>query len=159
MTENETPTRWGSGVRTSAPTLSRIEFEFSGQALPAEFELNTEFGLSVHRFSLLEIGIEFSVSIVEVPELQLAAAYRMVFRLDPEFPEAKDPEKAFKQVAARLAPLAMYPFLREVLASTALKAGLPQVVLPIQNVGDLFEAESIEVPPSPTEEEAIAPEA
>ncbi len=159
MTETETPPKWGSGVLISPPALARMDFDFGGVGMAEDTPTSTEYELSIHRFAHLTAGVEFSASIVDVPELRLSATYRMVFTLAPESPEAQQPETAFQQIAARLAPLAMYPFLRETLASAAMKAGLPPIILPIQNVGALFKADDIEVSPPPEEDAGRAQDA
>lgn len=162
MASTETSGPWGEGVRISAPKLVALEFAFTGEALPEE-PLNVEFGLSLHRFGALELGVEFSVEIKEVPDLTARVAFRMIFSLVEGSPEASNPELALRLVAARMAPVAMYPFMREALASVSQKALLEPLLLPVRNIGAMWDPEGIVLPapadtPAGAEEISPAPD-
>lgn len=151
---DETQARWGSGVRITPPALHNLVFEWDGDEEPDRKDAETEYSLALQRFGPLELGVQFGASITGVPGLEARASFRMVFALEPDSPEAQDAEKAFRLMAARLAPQAIYPFVREALASTALRAQLLGLVLPVTNVGGLFNADEIEIPPVEDEEDA-----
>lgn len=145
MASTETLGPWGEGVRISAPRLVALEFSFTGDALPDE-PLNVEFGLNLHRFGALELGVEFSVEIKDVPDLAARVAFRMIYSLVEGSPEASDPDLAFRLVAARMAPVAMYPFMREALVSVSQKALLEPLLLPVRNIGALWDPGAIALP-------------
>ena len=142
---------WGEGVRITAPALASLHFEWTGdqERVQALDELPVEYTLRLSRIASLSLAVEFGVHIVEIEGLTASAAFRMVASLVPDSPEAQKPEIAFRQFAARVAPLAIYPFVREALTSAAVKAALPAMVLPITNVGALFAQEELQLPDPP----------
>ena len=149
------PKRWGEGVRITAPALASLHFDWQGSRAPLEQHegsLQVEYVLNVYRFDRLTIGVGFGVHVVGIDELTASAVFRMTAQLDPDSPEAGEPETAFRQFAARVAPLAIYPFVREALASAAIRANLPSVVLPITNVGGIFTPDEIELPDPPEDD-------
>jgi hypothetical protein len=153
MTESE-PKLWGEGVRISAPLLASLHFDWQGSRATIEAvldELQVEYVLNVYRFDRLTVGVGFGVHLAGIEGLTASSVFRMTVALDPASPEAIDPEMAFRQFAARVAPLSIYPFVREALASAAIRAGLPSIVLPITNVGGIFTQDEIEVPDPPGE--------
>jgi hypothetical protein len=147
MSEQAASGRWGFGVRISQPRLSNLEFSWDGvpeAAIPNPVKF--EFSMGFQRFSVYELGVEFRATLEEVPDLTASAAYRVTFALDPESPEGREPEKALRQIAARMAPVTLYPFCREALVSTAQRAGLLNVNAPISNVGLLWEPGELDIP-------------
>jgi hypothetical protein len=134
------------GVDASPPKLHRLEFVHEEEPIPEGTQATIEYQLSVHRFSHLSIGVEFGASVQNVPGVAARAAFRMVFAIRPDSTDADDPERAFRSLAGRIAPVAMYPFIREALASAAVRAQLPELFLPIANVGALYDPDSIEIP-------------
>lgn len=145
MTERGTPPIWGEGVEISPPKLYELVFGFDGTGVP-ELAGRTQYKLTLNRLKPLELGVQFGVSVVNVPGLTLRATYRMIVSLREGSPEARDPERAFRGVATRIAPVAMYPFIREALLSAAQRALLPPIILPIMNVGLLWDPKEIKVP-------------
>ncbi len=147
--EKQDRPQWGDGVLISSPRLYRITFaRESEEEIPEAAEGRIEFKLNLERHAPLQLGIEFGVGIEDVPGIEANVLFRMTCTLAEGSPEAKDPETAFRQAAARLAPTVMYPYVREALASLAQKAQIPSFVLPIVNFGRVYQAESISVPPA-----------
>lgn len=144
---SQTTTAWGDGVTITAPALYSLRFEWKGGPDPDVSRATTEYSLSVVRFEPLQLGIQFGATVIGIPDLEASAWFRMIVTLRPESPEAADPDRAFRQLAARVGPVAMYPFIREAIASAAMKAQLPGLVLPIANVGGLFDEDEITIPP------------
>lgn len=153
MMITEHPVGLVSGIETSAPKMARLRFEWDGAALPEDAEWAYGWGISVVRPSALRIGVEFMVSIEDIPGLTAEVAYRMIFDLDPDSEEAKNAEHSLRTIAARLAPVAMYPFMREALVSAANRALVTNLILPIVYVGKLFTPEELEFPDAPAETE------
>lgn len=147
------PKRWGEGVRITAPALASLHFEWDGSqaALTLDGPMQVDYVLNVYRFDRLSVGVGFGLHVIGIEGLTASAVFRMKAELEPDSPEASEPESAFRQFAARVAPLAIYPFVREALASAAIKANLPAVVLPITNVGGVFTPDEIELPEPPSE--------
>lgn len=150
MTEQVQPGQWGEGVVISPPALYSLQFEWRGSSEPDMSTAQTEFSLGVFRFHPLKLGVQFGAAVVDVPKLTARAVFRMVISLLPDSPEAENPDVAFKQFACRVAPLTIYPFVREAITSAAMKAQLPGMVLPIANVGALFTPDEITIPAAVT---------
>ncbi|HEX9939013.1 MAG TPA: hypothetical protein VGB15_17865 [Longimicrobium sp.] len=154
MTESN-PKRWGEGVRITAPALASLHFDWEGSRATLEQQeapMQVEYVLNLSRFNRLAMGVGFGLHVVGIEGLTASAVFRMTAELDPDSSEASEPETAFRQFAARIAPLAIYPFVREALASAAIRANLPSIVLPITNVGSVFTPDEIELPDPPSEE-------
>lgn len=148
MAESSSAGPWGEGVEITPPKLYLMEFSYDRTDLP-ERPFDISYTLGVHRFSLHRIGVQFGAEIAGVPDLTAKAIYRMIFTLRAGSPEAEDPEAAFATLIARMAPVAMYPFVREAFASMAQKALMPHLILPVQNIGSLWSLGEVEVPPPP----------
>jgi len=101
----------------------------------------------VARFSDDEIGVELSVGLKDLPGFEIEATYRARFQIIST-EEVEDLEVTLKTVAARIAPAALYPFVREVIASTLQRAGVSLPLLPVLNFGAMFDPETVELPPS-----------
>lgn len=154
MTETST-NAWGEGVRITAPALASLQFDWQGSRAAIEQregQLEVEYVLSISRFDHLSIGVAFGIHVIGIEGLTASAIFRMTAELEPGSPEASEPETAFRQFAARIAPPAIYPFVREALASAAIKANLPWIVLPITNVGGVFTPDEIDLPDPPEED-------
>jgi hypothetical protein len=144
-TDKASRAQWGTGVRISQPRLRRVDFDYEPDiALPQP--LNIEFMLTMLRIDERELGVELVCSVVDVPGLTASVSYGIAFQLDPESPEGHEPDRAFKMICARMAPVTLYPFCREALTSIAQRAGLTQFVAPITNVGALWTPDEIDVP-------------
>lgn len=135
----------GDGVEITAPKLVDLAFSFEGEKLPED--LKVEYSLSMSRLGEFRLGVQFGITVSDIPGLTARAVYRMMVSLRPDSPEAADPEEAFEHITARLAPVAMYPFAREAFASIAQKALLRPLILPVHNVGALWKIGEIEIPP------------
>jgi hypothetical protein len=146
MAEQNSRTMWGSGVRIGGPNLHTLRFSWGGTEPPELTTSEVEYTLGLHRFGRSEIGVEFGIRIEGVPDLEAEVSYRMIVSLKDGSSEAENPDTALRQIAARLAPVAIYPFLREGLASVATRAGIRDLILPIQNVGALFSPDEISLP-------------
>jgi preprotein translocase subunit SecB len=122
-----------------------LAFSYDG---PVEIEegadIDYRWELEIHRFGLLSVGVEFTVG-VEAPNLEGQTVYRLVFELLEGSPEAEQPDRALRELAARAGPVTLFPYVRETFSSAASRCGL-RFVLPFQNVGTLFSADEIELP-------------
>jgi preprotein translocase subunit SecB len=135
-------------LNISPPELNHLRFERKQGKGPeaGEFQVPLSTGLSVARFSEDEIGVELSVGIHDLPAFDIEASYRARFQI-VSTEEFEDLETALKTVAARIAPAALYPFVRETLASTLQRAGISLPLLPVLNFGAMFEPATVELPP------------
>jgi hypothetical protein len=146
--ESESASRWGGGLEITAPVLRRSRFDWEGESDPSIEGGVFEYTLGILRINELSLGVEFAVSLTQVANLVLECRHRMTVTLKPGSPEASDPDRAFRLFAATMAPRAMYPFARETMSSLVSRAYLRGFVLPITNVGLLFDPDELEIPKS-----------
>lgn len=137
-------------LRMSAPELWELSFrqgemDSSGRAGDGKQQLRL--GIGFTRTSRTKLGVELGVDVLGLPSTELTVKYRAVF----EFVEADNAEvdidAHFREVAAGLAPSALFPFIREAVAATASRAGMPPLTLPIINFRNFFSEEDLKVPP------------
>jgi hypothetical protein len=137
-----------TGVQITDPALREFTFKYEGTGeIPDGAPINYEWGLSLHRLGLLELGVEFTVG-VAVAGLEGRVVYRVAFELDAGSDAAAEPAKPLTVLATRLAPQILYPYVREVYSSAAHRAGV-NFTLPIQNVGALFSPDQVQIPEAP----------
>lgn len=153
MSEPSLDSRWGEGVRLSQPRLRQMEFDWRGAAEPGTVP-RFQFGMELYRHSAGSLGVDFTVTAVDAPGLTAQVTYGVLFEIEEGSPEGREPERALRMLAARVAPVTLYPFCREMLVSTAQRAGLTDFVLPVSNVGALWTLEEIPLPDPPPGGEA-----
>ena len=134
------------GIRLHALTLHDVEFRRTGAKVPAaDTEIPTLFQLGTTRLQAEALGVEFSLE-VNLPDTFFArVVYRAVFVREGPPVSAEEEEAMWRAVAGRVAPMAIYPYIRETLSGLTARAGLPAVVLPILNIGGMFPPESIRI--------------
>lgn len=148
MSEPQPDRPWGEGVLLSAPLMRSFSFRYEGEDhLPERVPLEFEWALEVYRAAVFSIGVDLTLR-VRADRVAGETTYRLGFRLVEGSPEASDPDRALRSLAARAAPVTLYPYMRETFNSAAMRCGIP-FVLPFQNVGALFSPEEVEVPPPP----------
>lgn len=135
-------------ARLKSLTLQELRFERKGKWPDpdegAGLELGANFALSAMRLAPGRLGVEFEVTIEPEGVFTFAVSYRMTFEVDSPSPDQE--LGVFRQVAARIAPIVAFPYIRETLTSMASKAGAPRMIaLPILNVGAFFDPDEIEV--------------
>jgi hypothetical protein len=132
--------------------LRRIEFDWRGDAglsmLP-----RFQFEMQMYRHSVASLGVEFSVTEIDNPDLTGSVTYTVLFEVEDGSPESQQMERALKMLAARVAPVTLYPFCREALVSMAHRAGLMDFVPPITNVGALWTPEELDLPDPPSDDD------
>jgi hypothetical protein len=136
-----------TGIEISPPQLHKLTFVFDGPSIPPGSPYRTEFDLELSRFGLRELGVQFGVKLAGLEGLEAYASFRMVFKIPENSPHVGHEENVFRALAARVGPMAMFPFIREALATAAIKAHVLGVLLPIMNVGGLYDPEQIKLPP------------
>ena len=138
------------GVKLRALVLHELEFKrFGGQAPPAELEVPTRFRLGTHRLAEDALGVEFSLEIEQEDVVAFRIVYRAVFVRETDRPAPEDDLPFWRSVAGRVAPIVIFPYMRETFTGLAAKAGLPQLFLPVLNIGGIFPSESIAVQVTP----------
>lgn len=140
---------------SSPPELARLSFSRNDAVVASEVDAAPPllFSLGLSRFALQTLGVELAVEIKDFAPLQILAAYRCVFSLEVEG-ELGEVDEDLRMVAAQIGPNALYPFLREVIASTVAKAGMLPLVPPVVNFRTVFSLDEIAVPPVPETQQA-----
>lgn len=142
--------RWGEGVRISQPRLLHIEFDWRGDTVLSTVP-QFQFELQLHRNSTASIAVDFTVTEIDNPALTSSVTYQVLFEIEDGSPESRQMEMALRMLAARVAPVTLYPFCREALVGMAHRAGLADFVPPITNVGALWTPDEVPLPAPPAE--------
>jgi preprotein translocase subunit SecB len=142
-------------LRIASLELHKIQFEILDPSLAEDEDLDARlgFGLSVARPSVNSLGVEYGVQIAENPAFRMEIAYRATFERVPPFGEGEDQQKFWRVVAARMAPTVIYPYIRETATTLFAKAGFPPSLMPVLQVGAMFEPEDTDIPDPPPEGE------
>lgn len=134
----------------SPPELWSIGFqreEGDQDDLPEAISPNLEFLLSITRVDQNKLCVLLGSSISGIPGVKAVATFRIFAEADQADPSLL--ERDLKLIATRIAPMTLYPFIREVITGTLVKANLPPLVPPIVDFNTLFNQEEIVVPPPP----------
>lgn len=131
---------WGAGVQFTEVRLASLTFDAGPDAaIPDdEDEVTGNFILNVARLSPTEISVEFGAEVEGVRSVTAKCTYRALYRLRPGSPEEQQPDVALRGVATRVAPVMLYPFVREALQNAASRAGLPELLMQIVNFSTMF---------------------
>ena len=133
-----------SHLHLDAALLSSVRFEAigpsKGQSLgPSEFWLRTQW---VQRHKLA-VDVEMKL---EAPGVfNSHVVFQVHIRNEPVTVDPSMEDHFWKTVAAIMAPSIAYPFMREIVTSLALRAGIP-AVLPIMDTSKLFDPQTVELP-------------
>lgn len=110
-------------------------------------ELAVDMSVSFARGSLRELTVALGVTVPLNTPYVVEAMYAAAFVLSDDIAEA-DVEEHWKQTATRLAPLVLYPFLREVVSDLTRRSKAEPITLPILSFR-AFEETPVEIPPPP----------
>lgn len=157
---NPDPTIHGDvRVRIGAPQIWRVEFQRQDTVSEQEGHQegrsgNPELGLGIQRWSHDTIGVQLSAKIEDVEMISSRIDCRLELSIIPVDKEREvDFDRELRYAAARVAPVIMYPYIRETIMGLSLKAGLEPVVMPVINVAALFDPEELDVSPFSEEDE------
>lgn len=131
---------WGAGVQVTEIRLASLTFDAGPDAaIPdEEDEVTGNFTLNVARLSPTEISVKFSAEVEGARAVTAKCTYRALYRLRPGSPEEHQPDIALRGVATRIAPVMLYPFVREALQNAASRAGLPELLMQVVNFSTMF---------------------
>jgi preprotein translocase subunit SecB len=139
------------GVRLVGLYLHEMQFiRFEGTPREEISQIPLTFNISTAWLSLEQIAVRLMVSFEIRNVAKVSVAYVATFK-DLDKDEEK-PDMFWRQVAARLAPTVIFPYVRETISSMAMKSGLSQLNLPVLNVSVLFDPSTIDFAPRPTTE-------
>lgn len=90
---------------------------------------------------LLTVRLRYRM--IDPAVMDIDVAYAVVLRRTEKFEFDGDDLTAWRHVAARLAPVILYPFVRETIATTLQKAGLEGPMPPILDFRRVFDPANI----------------
>ncbi len=93
------------------------------------------------------LAVEIAFSIEPGTVFRFSTRYRGVFEAAPGM--KPDLESSWRIVASRVAPSVLIPYIRETFSTLAQKAGLRNQVLPLINIGAMWQPEEIQLGPQP----------
>lgn len=148
-TEAQAPDATHAAVQLEYITLFSADFRVVGDMPEANEtrEIIASFSMATKFISEYALGVEISAEIsVKPPTVESTIVYRGVFSRPADQPPKPRDDPFWKQVAARIAPITIYPYIRETFTGLAAKAGAhPALSLPIMNVGEMWKPEAIEI--------------
>jgi len=113
-------------------------------AVNVEPALNLRFSLV--RLGSNKVGYELGVRVEFGDLMEIETTMRSEFTFEGGG-DGEEREKAMRDVLARNAPAALYPYAREVVQNTLIRAVPMPLALPVVNFGSLWDGESLELPP------------
>lgn len=144
-------------VHISPPELTQLEFKLGEAAggISSWRELQFELGLRLARLAIDRLGVELEIELKNTAAIACKAAYRATYTLDLSHPnDDRAIERELRNVVMQLGPTTLFPFLRETIATTVAKAGLPPLILPLINLRTMFEEAQIEIPAPPVDSDS-----
>jgi len=135
----------------SGPEMQNLEFRKGENFIPPKDDSQVEIklNLGLNRFSETVLGVELTMEIVEVPDLDVQVAFRAVFEIENPPEDSSMLDKHLLHLGGRVAPSLLYPFIREATISALQKALLAPIVPPIMNFDQVFDLKDLTVPPQP----------
>lgn len=143
----------GFQLQVSSPEIWRLNFErhdeFEG-GTDAKFRLD----LLVYRPAEDRVLVELVAESDEASTATFNVSYRTTLTVQPEPGKAGelDYDEVLKNIASQIGPVVVYPYIRETISSVSAKSGLKPIVLPVMNVGAMFDPASLVLPPVPDTE-------
>ncbi|MFC1531203.1 protein-export chaperone SecB [Gemmatimonadota bacterium] len=106
-----------------------------------EVDTKVELGVAAPEGDTLSVRLKLTLD--DAPVARISVAYVVTLRKTEQFRFEGSEADAWRNIAARLAPVILYPFLRETVATTLQKSGLPGPVPPILDFRRVFEPSEI----------------
>ena len=135
-------------VELAGLVLLQLHFEKLARDTSADTSpsspLNLTLAVAEVSASRAVIDVTFALRVEKA--FDVTVAHRVVFRLPADRPQPDNIEDHWRQVAARLAPVVVYPYVREVVSSVTAKAGMAAATLPVLNVGAALDPATLNMP-------------
>lgn len=139
----------GFHLQVGNPLLRLVHIKRGDEVQQEGHEPPFHLTLGVSRLAAGRIVVDLTLKSEDSGMLEFEIGYRLAIEVvpDQDQKESFEYDRVLRDIAARIGPVVLYPYLRETLSSFSLKAGLTPLVLPVMNVGTLFDPETIELPP------------
>lgn len=117
--------------------------------LELDVDANLELHLRVQRPKVDTVAVELVVESGESDGADFSISCRVAITVEPTSDDELDHDAVLRGVAARIGPVVVYPYIREFLSTLSQRSGMQPIVLPVMNIGLMFDPESVELPPVP----------
>jgi preprotein translocase subunit SecB len=131
------------GIKIHSCRLDSLVFHRRGQPSESEHAIESEVGLGVSEPQGNLLTVRLNYRMADAAVMDIDAAYVVVLRRTEKFEFDGDELTAWRHIAARLAPVILYPFIRETIAATLQKAGLEGPMPPILDFRHVFDPANI----------------
>lgn len=131
------------GIEIQSCRLDSVVFHRRGKPTAGEHDIESEVSLGVSEPQGDRLTVRLSYRMIDPGVMDIDVAYAVVLRRTGSFKFDGDELTAWRHVAARLAPVIVYPFVRETIATTLQKAGLEGPMPPILDFRQVFDPENI----------------
>lgn len=133
------------GVKLQAVYLDAANFLRLGGNPSPDSESKINFELTVGREGPDALSTRMILDVLTSGVLETRISYVAHFTRTGEMPPEKQSE-FWQQVVARLAPVILFPYIRETFSGFCSKSGIPNAILPIVNAGRIWDPKEIEIP-------------
>lgn len=96
-----------------------------------------------------QVRVTLTVEVAAKPIASIKASARTTLTVKTINGSSEVGQEELAEIAARMGPVAIYPYLREVVADTTRRAGLEPLTLPIYQIGTFFQAASEDLESTP----------
>jgi preprotein translocase subunit SecB len=132
-------------VELIALNLHGVTFRMQGRGAGVR-DVRLNLSLNTGRPSSSDLLVRLTFSIEDADVFKAEAGYGLRFRLK-EDAQLEDVATYWRTVAAQLAPVITYPYVRELINSLGLQSGMGRALLPVMNIGAVISPDSVEIPP------------
>lgn len=132
-------------INVTAPELLRVVFERLApgdlESDPADQqEVQFRLGFEATRIADDAVSVELSAESREGMAVKFEVAFKATLSVVPsQEGSSLDMAAKLSEVAVRVGPVVVYPYLRETLSTLSTRAGMAPIVLPVMNVGAVFD--------------------
>lgn len=135
-------------MRLNSVILEQMSFERLGKRPgEAEAELEVQFSLATRRPEQDSLHVRLTLRLAHAQVFEGEITYVGTFTQTKDLGQDEDGEEELRFFAAKVVPKILYPYMRETVTSTAVKAGLPALLLPVINFANVFDLDDVELPP------------
>lgn len=120
--------------------LERIQI-LSGETQDDALDITFKLGLG--RPSGNELVVQMTFRFERLHGLRLELTYGVHFRRTAP---VEDEDRYWRDVATQVAPVVLYPYVRETVTALTSRAAVPPVILPIVNFKTLIDPASLDIP-------------
>jgi preprotein translocase subunit SecB len=152
----------GFSLRLGIPEIRRALFERIADQVEGEAEYEYRLDLSVNRSGRNRVVVELTAESHDSNAVEFRVTCRLGMEVHPveEADQDFDYDTVLRDVSVRIGPVVAYPYIRELISNLSQRSGIDPVVLPVMNMGAVFDPASMVLPPftqpsSENESEAV----